>query len=209
MSPSPIASASKSNPAAHWRAFMRAWLSDPLRTAAMSPSGPQLARLMVAQVPHGNGPIIELGAGTGVFTEALLAAGVAPERLLVVELNRGLHGLLRQRFPQVRVECADACCVLDLAARCGIAPGSADAVVSGLGLLSMPRIAVTQVIEASSRLLGSQGRLVQFTYGPLSPVPRALAARLGLRARRAGFVWRNMPPASVYTYSMNPAAPVA
>ncbi|WP_297924892.1 methyltransferase domain-containing protein [Metallibacterium sp.] len=184
---------------------MRAWLSDPLRTAAMSPSGPQLARLMVAQVPQGSGPIIELGAGTGVFTEALLAAGVMPERLLVVELNRSLHGILRQRFPQVRVECADACCVLDLAARCGIAPGSVDAIVSGLGLLSMPRLAVTQVIEASSRLLGARGRLIQFTYGPLSPVPRVLAARLGLRARRAGLAWRNMPPATVYVYSVDVA----
>ncbi len=192
--------------AAQWRAFLRAWISDPLRTAAMSPSGAQLATMMMAQLPqgarHAAYPVIELGAGTGVFTEALLAAGVAPERLLVVELNRGLHGILRRRFPHVQIECADACRLLELTARRGIAPGSVGAIVSGLGLLSMPRAVVARVIESSVQLLRADGRLIQFTYGPLSPVPRALGARLGLTSRRCGMAWRNMPPATVYSYGL-------
>lgn len=166
----------------------------------MSPSGPQLARLMVDQVPRGDGHVIELGAGTGVFTEALLRAGVSPDRLLVVELNRGLHHVLRKRFPHVRIECADACCLKELALRQGIARQSVDAIVSGLGLLSMPRPAVEQVVGASMDLLGDRGRLVQFTYGPRSPVPRPLVRQMGLRVQRAGMVLWNMPPATVYTY---------
>ena len=189
---------------AYWRAFMRAWLRDPLSTAAMSPSGAQLAAMMVAQLPEDAGsasyPVIELGAGTGVFTAALLAAGIAPERLLVIELDRGLHRILRKRFPHVAVECANACSLPEIAARRGIPAHSVGAIVSGLGLLSMPRSAVTRVLEASTHLLADAGRLVQFTYGPLSPVPRDLALRLGLTPRRCGLAWRNMPPATVYCY---------
>ena len=119
---------------AHWLAFVRAWARDPLRTAAVSPSGTQLARLMVAQLPAvafaADAPVIELGAGTGVFTQALLDAGVAPQQLLVIELNRDLHRILMRRFPRVRVECADACHIAELAARHGIAGHSVAAVIS-------------------------------------------------------------------------------
>ena len=76
--------------------------------AALSPSSRQLARLMIDQLPAGAGHIIELGGGTGVFTQALLEQGIEPDKLLVVELNEELHQLLRQRFPAVRVVCGDA-----------------------------------------------------------------------------------------------------
>ncbi len=203
--PTNPASATRSRlPLAHWLAFARAWARDPLRTAAVSPSSPALAARMVAQLPahtHGDaGAVIELGAGTGVFTEALLQAGIAPQRLLVIELNRDLCRILRQRFPHLRIECADAGALPELAQRHGIAPGSVPAIVSGLGLLSMPRPLVARVLEGCAHLLQPQGRLVQFTYGPASPVPRALCRQLGWRAQRCGMVWRNTPPAQVFCF---------
>ena len=76
--------------------------------AALSPSSRQLARLMIEQLPEVARHIIELGGGTGVFTQALLEHGIEPSELLVVELNEELHQLLRQRFPSVGVVCGDA-----------------------------------------------------------------------------------------------------
>lgn len=182
------------------RTFLRQWVRDPVRTASVAPSGRQLARLMVAQLPAGCTRVVEIGAGTGVFTQALLAAGIAPRQLLVVEINPQLADFLRGRFPDVPVVCADARHLETLIAEHGMADDKADAVVSGLGLLSMNSGLRTTIVRAALAALAEHGRLIQFTYGPLSPVRRAERDALGLRVRRAGFALRNLPPASVFVY---------
>lgn len=187
--------------AAPFRTFLRQWMHDPVRTASVAPSGRQLAGLMVAQLPRNCGSVIEVGAGTGVFTQALLAAGVAPSRLLVVEINRNLAAFLRQRFPGIAIACADARNLEALAREHGMFDaGKPDAVVSGLGLLSMSRALRTAIVGAAFAALAPAGRLIQFTYGPFSPVRRNECAALGIRARRSGFALLNLPPASVYLY---------
>jgi phosphatidylethanolamine/phosphatidyl-N-methylethanolamine N-methyltransferase len=115
--------------------FFRQWLKAPLTTAAVSPSSKELAAEMLSQLPDGARKVIELGGGTGVFTEALLERGIAPENLLVFELNESLHQHLMQRFPQTRVVCADALSTARVVEREKFArAGEVDAVISGLGL---------------------------------------------------------------------------
>src|SRR5262249_415855 len=64
--------------------FFRQWLKNPLGIAALSPSGQQLTRQMIAELPHGTRRVVELGGGTGVFTRALIAHGIVPDDLLVL-----------------------------------------------------------------------------------------------------------------------------
>ena len=68
----------------------------------MAPSSRRLANLMVADVGPGS-RVIELGAGTGVVTQAILDAGVSPEDLIVIEQNEEFAELLKARFPEVTV----------------------------------------------------------------------------------------------------------
>lgn len=186
------------------RTFLRQWFRDPVKMASVTPSGRQLARLMVAQLPPDCSRVVELGAGTGVFTRALLDAGVPGSRLLVVEINPELAAFLRQRFPGVEVACADARHLGALAGADGmLGEGKVDAVVSGLGMLSMSRALRTTILAAAFDALGDAGRFIQFTYGPFSPVRRRERAALGLRVQRAGFALRNLPPATVYVYQRN------
>jgi len=182
--------------------FFREWLRNPFAMAAVSPSGRQLASLMMEQLPPDAQRVIELGGGTGVFTRALLEHGIQPRNLLVIELNEALHQYLSERFPGVHVEQGDARQVHEIAQRCGVLDerGKADAVISGLGLLYMSRAAQREILTSAFDALAPDGRFIQFTYGPLSPVPRALLDELQLKAHRAGFVWRNMPPAHVFVY---------
>ena len=183
------------------RTFLRQWLRDPLKMASVTPSGPQFARLMVAQLPEGSPRVVEVGAGTGVFTRALLDHGIAPSRLLVVEINPHLADFLRARFPGVAVACDDARHLDRLAADHGLlAEGKLDAVVSGLGLLSMSGELRSEILRAAFAALSEEGRFIQFTYGPRSPVRAREREALGLEVRRAGSVLRNLPPASVYVY---------
>jgi phosphatidylethanolamine/phosphatidyl-N-methylethanolamine N-methyltransferase len=182
--------------------FFREWLRNPFAMAAVSPSGRQLAGLMVGQLPPQAQRVIEFGGGTGAFTRALLDSGVAPRNLLVIELNEALHRLLGERFPSVHVEWGDARDAQQIARRSGVLDpdGHVDAVVSGLGLLYMPQHVQREILGAAFAVLGPRGRFVQFTYGPISPVPRSLLQELDLGARRAGTAWRNVPPANVFVY---------
>ncbi|MBS0381618.1 MAG: methyltransferase domain-containing protein [Proteobacteria bacterium] len=181
--------------------FLRQWLRNPAKMASVTPSGRQLAHMMVQQLPQGAARVVELGAGTGVFTRALLDAGISPSQLLVVEINPDLVAFLRRRFPGVAVVCADARHLDVLAAEHGLLmDGKLDAVVSGLGMLSMSSELRVGILRAAFAALGDDGRFIQFTYGPGSPVRRREREALGLRVRRTGHAMRNLPPATVYVY---------
>jgi phosphatidylethanolamine/phosphatidyl-N-methylethanolamine N-methyltransferase len=184
--------------------FFRQWLKNPLGIAAFSPSGKQLAKCMIAELPTAASRVVELGGGTGVFTRALIEHGIAPQNLLVLELNDQFHAHLCRQFPDAHVVLGNALELEALARGNGFLDGGpADAAISGLGLLSMSRDTQRGILEAAFSVLKPAGRLIQFTYGPASPVPRELLAEMGLQVRRGGFAWRNVPPASVYVYTRN------
>lgn len=189
--------------------FFRQWLKNPLSVAALSPSSKQLARLMVRELPRDARRVVELGGGTGVFTQAMLDHGIKPEHLLVVELNEELHKFLQNRFPDSAVICGDA---RELPAmvqqRSFDQDGPVDAVVSGLGLLSMPRSLQRDILRAAFAVMPQEGRMIQFTYGPVSPVPRETLDELGLTVRRGGFAWWNIPPASVFVFQRSRSKPI-
>ena len=78
--------------------FIRTWFEKPLSMGAVAPSGRVLARTMARYVdPKGDGPIIELGPGTGPVTDALIKNGVDPSRLVLVEFDPAFCRLLQER----------------------------------------------------------------------------------------------------------------
>ncbi|KQZ55852.1 hypothetical protein ASD53_13410 [Lysobacter sp. Root559] len=185
--------------------FFRQWLKNPLRTAAVAPSSPELAAAMIAELPDDARRVIELGGGTGAITRALLAAGIADHDLLVLELNEELHAHLHLRFPQVRVLLGDAGSLPELARANGyLDEGPADAIVSGLGLLTMPQPLQLSLLAAAFECLRADGVFVQFTYGPAAPVADSVMRELDLHVHRGEFVLRNVPPATVYVYTRKP-----
>ena len=146
--------------------------------------------------------VIELGAGTGVITNALIRHGIKPERLLVVEMNGVLHELLQHAFPRAHVVCGDARALQTLTAQTGVfGTRVVGAVVSSLGLLAMPRSVQHDILEAAFDVMRPGGVFVQYTYGISRPVAPEVCTALGLRAQCKGWAWRNLPPARVYVYS--------
>jgi phosphatidylethanolamine/phosphatidyl-N-methylethanolamine N-methyltransferase len=180
------------------RAFLRAWLAAPLRVASIVPSGPALSRLITSEISPASGHVVELGAGTGVFTRALLQRGVDETDLTLVEFDWDLAARLRQKFPQARVLRMDAA-ALGQAGLLTLSP--VGAVVSGLPLLSMPDVKVKAILSGGFDLLGEGGAFYQFTYGPICPVRKPVLEALGLKAARIGGVLKNLPPAAVYRIS--------
>lgn len=177
--------------------FLRAWLRAPQRVGALTPSGPALARLMTAQVNHLDGPVLELGPGTGVFTRALLDKGVPAHRLALVEADPILAATLVRHHPHLQVLNMDAAQLGDTPPLFG--GELASAIVSGLPLLSIPAAQVTTIMRgAFERQLRADGAFYQFTYAPRCPVPRLTLQQLDLEAVRIGIAWFNLPPALVY-----------
>src|SRR6185295_12689827 len=76
--------------------FFRRWLTNPLQTGSVVPSSPALCRRIVHHTRRAPGEaVLELGAGTGVISRALLEGGVPPERLFVVEIVPDMAAHLR------------------------------------------------------------------------------------------------------------------
>ncbi len=175
--------------------FLRAGLREPRRVGAVAPSGRALARLVTSEISPARGPVIELGAGTGAVTRALLDRGVPEQQLALIESDPQLARLLRSRFPAAQV--------LDIPAQRlrHVDPfdgNAAASIISGLPLLSMRKREVMSVLHGAFSRLEHGGAFYQFTYGPRCPVPAAILRRLGLRAKRMGWVVNNLPPAAVY-----------
>ncbi|MGY3441835.1 MULTISPECIES: class I SAM-dependent methyltransferase [unclassified Bradyrhizobium] len=178
--------------------FFRAWMRNPRRVAAVAPSGPAVASLMAQEITADTGPVIELGPGTGVFTQALLRRGVRQRDLTLVEYGSEFIPLLQRRFPGARVLWMDAAWLKRERLFEGAPVG---AVVSGLGLLIMPPEKVTAILDGAFGYLRSDGAFYQITYGPRCPVADAILDRLDLQASCIGQTFRNLPPASVYRIS--------
>ena len=172
--------------------FLRGLWEDPRSVSAPTPSSSSLSAMIAAQADFERpGLVIELGAGTGAVTRALLERGLCPQRLVVIERTPAFVRLLKDRFAQVRVIEGDALMFDEyFPAKTAIAT-----VVSGLPLLNLPAPARRLLIEKSLRLQGSGGRFVQLSYGGRP----AVSPGNNLTVRRLR-VWRNFPPAYIWTY---------
>jgi len=176
--------------------FLRELMAQPLAVGAICASSPHLAARMAAQVDlAAGGWVVELGGGTGVITAALLAHGVPPERLAVVEQSDRLAAHLRQRFPAIHVLHGDAAELPALLAQLdGAQPVRVQHIVSGLPLLSIPTPVRQRILHAGAQVLAPGGRLLQFTYALHGPSPWQQA---GLVCQRRERVLANLPPARV------------
>ena len=182
--------------------FLRRWLANPLRMGAIAPSAPALARRMARETLVREGEVVvELGPGTGAVTSALLDAGIAEDRLVLIERDRHLHDYLVRRFPAATVIRGDARRITRiLPARFH---GRVSTVVSSLPLVGLPRPVRDAIVTGAFAVLAPEGRFVQYTYGLFSPVPRK---ELGIEGRKVAFAGINLPPASVWRYTRVPSA---
>ncbi|HTW28661.1 MAG TPA: phosphoethanolamine methyltransferase [Acetobacteraceae bacterium] len=195
-SAAPSHSPAKVKAAAEPWLFFRRWLANPLQIGSVVPSSPALCRRIVAQTRRTPEELVlELGAGTGVVSRALLAGGVPPSSLIVVEIVPALARLLRAGLPGVQVIEGDA---RELP---GLIPpalcGRIGTVVCGIPLVLLPLAEQRRFIDAMDRVAPGRGFL-HYSYCATSPLPWR---RHGLHARREAWTPLNLPPASVWRYT--------
>ena len=176
--------------------FLRSWIEKPLHVGAVMPSGRLLARTMAHYVdPYAEGPVVELGPGTGAITNALIERGVDQKRLVLVEYNPGFCALLRDRYPQAKVVQGDAYTLRDTLWNVLSVP--ATAIVSGLPLVTKPMPTRLRLVRDAFAALAPGAPFVQFTYSVVPPIPKSLP---GVSAEASERIWMNLPPARVWVY---------
>ncbi|MSO88995.1 MAG: methyltransferase domain-containing protein [Rhodospirillaceae bacterium] len=176
--------------------FLRRWLANPLKVGSVLPSSPALARLVAKNVKVGEDQaVLELGAGTGAVTRALRASGIQNDRLFVVEIDGRMAAFLRKQFASLQVIHGDA---TNLSQLLPVAwHGRIGTVICGIPMVNLPLSVQKRIVDACFSVLAPDGRLLQFTYLPVSPLPKG---RLGLTGKRMGTTILNLPPASVWSY---------
>ena len=175
--------------------FLKRWLANPLQMGSVIPSSPALCRRIAALVQCGSDEVVvELGAGTGVISRALLAAGVPPERLVVVEIVRDMADHLRSVLPGVTVIQGDA---FELAR---VLPermhGKVGTAICDIPLVMLPLEQQKRFVDAVESVAPGKGFLL-YTYCITSPLPYR---KLALTAKREAWTPLNLPPASVWHY---------
>ncbi|MBA4249247.1 MAG: hypothetical protein C0432_00805 [Candidatus Puniceispirillum sp.] len=179
--------------------FFKKMFKNPRRLGAVAPSSQGLADKIIECVDAtGSGFIVEVGAGTGRFTESLLNSGVDPQRLVVIELDLELCSYLRKKFPQLNIVQANALDLESVLLKLEIY--EVDSIISGIPLVNLSVKIRQQLFQVFTKVLANDGAIIQFTYGFFSPIRYK---KMGLQGRCAGVVMKNIPPATVWTYSVS------
>jgi phosphatidylethanolamine/phosphatidyl-N-methylethanolamine N-methyltransferase len=177
--------------------FLKAWLRQPKSVGSVWPTSAPMARRMAGVIDLSSGlPVLELGPGTGTITKAILETGLPHGRLWSLEYSKEFADRLKAKYRSVHVIEGDA---FELAKSLGAAgPQLFDSAISALPLLNFPLPVRVSFVEQVLDLLPEGRPLIQFSYGPKSPVPDG-AGRY--HVKRVGMVLRNIPPAQLWVFS--------
>lgn len=145
--------------------------------------------------------VVELGAGTGAFTRAILNKIPPQASVLAVEINSLFAQHLAEKFPRIHVVHDSAEHLDEHLKRLG--HGAADCVLSGLPWAGFPPDEQQRVLSAVLRSLRPGGYLVTYAFNHMIRSQGGRRFRELLESNFASVVtsrtvWTNVPPAFVY-----------
>jgi phospholipid N-methyltransferase len=185
--------------------FLRAFLKNPAKVGAITPSSPELAAEMLQGIePDDQNIVLELGVGTGAITKFL--AGVIPDKraYLGLELDEGLVRSLNNKFPDMNIICGSAADAYSIHRDSGL--GKVRYLVCCLPFVSLPKEVSDNVLVEIEKFMdeGCELRIFQYAHGyflpPAIKLRELLKTRYG-KSKRSPLVLKNVPPAFTITWS--------
>ncbi len=195
----------KSIATAESKLFFKQWLKSPLQLGSFAPISMKLARLAAHQLTiTKDTKIVEIGAGTGRLTHAMLAKGVNITKLAMVELDPVMCGFLRHSLQQLyslkselKVIEGDADALAKIIPSSWV--GKVDYVVSAIPLFNLDESARKRIISAALEVLNPvTGSIIHVSYSPASPIKFMEGEIL---QKRAVSLWGNVPPGFVWRFT--------
>ncbi len=181
---------------ANKRNFLKQFFKDRKVVGAVSPSTRFLGEKMLASIDFEKvRHIVELGPGTGIFTDLIMQRMHKDTKLLVLELNDDFFHKLHDRIDDPRVQiihdsAENISKYLDEELQ-----NKQDVVISSLPLMVFSAPLRKSVVDASYNCLKPKGKYVQFQY--------SLQSKKFLegiyKSVKITFTVKNFPPAFVYS----------
>jgi len=176
--------------------FRKQFWTNKRMVGAMAPSSKYLSKKMLSSIDFDNAKVIvELGPGTGVFTDEIILRMRPDATLLAFELNDLFYENLAARTSDKRVhiihDSADQ--VERYLAEHNLS--QADAVISSLPLAVFSEELRNAVITNAHNCLSPEGKFIQFQYSLQS---KKLLKSV-YKQVKIGFTALNLPPAFIYS----------
>lgn len=161
---------------------------------AISPSSRSLGEKMIENLNFDEiDLIVELGPGTGVFTDLILSKLKPSAKMLVFELNDNFHAGLTARIHDSRVALIHDSA--EFIAKYLNGDNQPDVIVSSLPLMMFPDELRRNIVNESYATLKHKGKYVQFQYSLQS---KKLLENV-FDTVSIKFTIKNFPPAFIYT----------
>ncbi len=186
-----------------WNAYLAAALRSPQGVGTVTPSSRALAARLAAVVRLSAGPqvVVEVGAGAGEVTEAIVERAGQGATVIAIERDPELADRLRARELGVDVVTADALTLPALLADRGLS--QVDALVSVLPFALLPLEQQRRLLDVFAGALHPDGVFTAAAYSSGYRTPTAHRFRGELHRAFDEVVptrttWRNLPPAMTY-----------
>lgn len=176
------------------RNFIKQFIKNKKMVGAVSPSSRFLGEKMLFNIDFNKEKIIvELGPGTGVFTDMIIKRMAPDAKLLIFELNDNFFESLDERITDPRVTIIhDSAEFIEKYLE---KDQKADVIVSSLPLMVFPEELREKIILEAYNCLKKNGNYIQFQYSLQSK--KLLAKKYDTIDIK--FTIKNFPPAFVYT----------
>jgi phospholipid N-methyltransferase len=176
--------------------FFRSFLTNPRQVGAILPTSKRAVRDMLDMANFEQARyVVELGAGTGVYTEEILKRLHPDARFLAFEIDPELVATLSERFEDRRLRIIN-----DSAENVEnyLDGAKVDVIVSGLPYTSLPETVKQNIFRQVTRVLASDGVMLVIQYSTM--VQRDLERIFASVRRRVSPL--NVPPAFLFACSM-------
>lgn len=180
--------------------FLKTFFEERKQVGAVAPSSRYLVRKMCDKIDFNEAVnIIELGPGTGVFTEEMLKRSRPDAKIFLFELNDQFYKLLKKKFDDPRIVLFNRSAEdLDIVRKeCGVK--EIDVILSSLPLTVIPDPVKKRIIIKSYDVLKEGGKYIQYQY--------SLNAKKLLKMKfddlKTAFTTINIPPAFIYVATKN------
>ena len=185
--------------------FLQAFLKNPAKVGAITPSSPELAAEMLKDIqPDDHNIVLELGVGTGAITRFLRDIVPSKASYLGLELDSDLVKTLNENYPDMNIICGNAADCYTIHKESGL--GKVRYLVCCLPFVSLPKEISQAVLVELQKFMdeGCELRIFQYAHGyylpPAIKLREFMKKRYG-KSRRSPLVLKNMPPAFTLTWS--------
>lgn len=172
--------------------FLNKFFTEPLMIGSITPSSSFLAKKMLESLPWEElDVIVELGAGTGIFTDYIARYKKPSCRVLVIEQDAQMREALRRRHPDFfygsRAERTHW-----FLEKYNLPP--ADCIISGLPFANFSDMLRADILLSIDQSLKTNGQLVAFQYS----LQMKSLFKKHFPQVSVGFELLNLPPAFIY-----------